>query len=80
MAKNLTTFQPGAFTATTDLSYKEHRYYGSWGNDRAGCGDGAGDYGHSMHYLDRDDTPCTESNNRHVMRRTTWSKKNPHEK
>ena len=71
MAKNLTTFQPGAFTATTSLTSQEHRYSGSWGQDRAGCGDGNGDYGHPMHFLERDDTPCTESNNRHVMRRTT---------
>tara|TARA_B100000900_G_scaffold408191_1_gene422076 strand:+ start:1547 stop:2635 length:1089 start_codon:yes stop_codon:yes gene_type:complete len=69
MAKNLSTFQPGAFTATTSLTYKEHRFYGSYGEDMAGCG-GTGDYGHHIHFIDRDDTPCTEDNARHVMRRT----------
>tara|TARA_B100001094_G_C18118401_1_gene765393 strand:+ start:69 stop:1163 length:1095 start_codon:yes stop_codon:yes gene_type:complete len=70
MAKQLTTFMPGAFTATTTLTYKEHRYMGAWGEDMNGCGNATGDYGHSRHFLDRDDTPCTESNNRHIMRRT----------
>ncbi len=70
MAKNLTTFFPGAQTASSSLTYKEHRYYADWGQGLAGCS-GPGEYGNDHHYLDRDDTPCTEDNNRHVMRRTT---------
>ena len=56
-------------TATTDLTYKEIRYKSGWGPDKAGCC-GSIEYGYNLHFVDRDNTPCTESNNRRIMKKT----------
>lgn len=69
MAKNITNFIPGLFTASTSLTYKEIRYKSGHGEDRNGCC-GAQEYGSYLHYVDRDHTPCHESNNRRVMKKT----------
>jgi hypothetical protein len=52
MAKNLSTFQPGAATATTDLKYKTIVYTGTFGPDMNSCNTG-NDYGHQHYYMDR---------------------------
>lgn len=52
MAKNLSTFQPGAATASSDLTYKTIVYSGPYGPDMSGCFPG-NDYGHQYYYMDR---------------------------
>ena len=52
MAKNLSTFQPGSITATSDLKYKTIVYTGPYGPDMNGCAGGT-DYGHQHYHMDR---------------------------
>lgn len=55
MAKNLTTYQPGAKKASSDLRYKTHHMPGSWGEE---VGLSNTEYGEARNYVNRDDTAC----------------------
>lgn len=55
MAKNLTTYMPGAKLASSDLTYKTMHMPGTWGED-VGLSDT--EYGEARNYINRDDTVC----------------------
>lgn len=55
MAKNLTTYQPGAKKASSDLTYKTMHMPGAWGEDG---GNSESTYGEMRNYVNRDDTAC----------------------